>query len=141
MQSSLPSGLPNHDPSHDPRYNPNLRSPSPSSLPGSLSGLSSLSSLSNRMRSEPLECPKCGKRSIVTRSPHTFDCLNCNFHKQLPPVVSPPLKSFQQRQRSFSYALEPNQKFTHTIDSVSETDKAGPLLFAAAAVVVGILLL
>lgn len=29
-------------------------------------------------------CPKCSKRSIVQRSPNTFDCLNCNFHKRLP---------------------------------------------------------
>lgn len=128
MQTSSTSGLP--------RHNPNMRSPSL---------LDSSSLMPGRLRSPsvsgPLECPKCSKYSIITRSPNTFDCLNCNFHKQLPPVVSPPLKSFQQRQRSLSYSLEPSQKFANTIDSVPEADKAGPLLFAAAAVIVGILLL
>ncbi|MEO1387594.1 MAG: hypothetical protein AAFV85_09505 [Cyanobacteria bacterium J06634_6] len=35
-----------------------------------------------------VECPKCGKRSIVARSHNTFDCLNCNFHRELPPVAN-----------------------------------------------------
>ena len=33
-------------------------------------------------------CPKCNKRTLIQRSHNRFDCLNCNFHKQLPPVHS-----------------------------------------------------
>lgn len=39
-----------------------------------------------RRFTDAVECPKCGKRSIVARSPNTFDCLNCNFHRELSPM-------------------------------------------------------
>ena len=58
---------------------------------------SSLARRNNRADCLTTSCPRCNKRSIVQRSPNTFDCLNCNFHKQLPPVrptrYSPPLNS------------------------------------------------
>lgn len=28
-----------------------------------------------------VECPKCGKHSIVATSAGVYDCLNCSFHK------------------------------------------------------------
>lgn len=45
-------------------------------------------SFGHRASTEAVECPKCGKRSIVERSSNIFDCLNCSFHRELPPVSS-----------------------------------------------------
>ena len=36
---------------------------------------------------DAVECPQCGKRSIVERSSNIFDCLNCGFHRELPPIA------------------------------------------------------
>lgn len=44
-------------------------------------------SFARRAPADAVECPKCGKRSIVERSSNIFDCLNCSFHRELPPVA------------------------------------------------------
>lgn len=53
--------------------------------PGSSLSISSMS-FGHRASVDAVECPKCGKRSIVERSSNIFDCLNCSFHRELPPV-------------------------------------------------------
>ena len=45
------------------------------------------SPFAQRALTDAVECPRCGKRSIVERSSNVFDCLNCSFHKELPPVA------------------------------------------------------
>ncbi|NJM99134.1 MAG: hypothetical protein HC800_20110 [Phormidesmis sp. RL_2_1] len=88
----------------------------------------------NRSSSETVACPKCNRRSIVMRSPNTVDCLNCSFHKELP-VVS--------RSRPVA-VISSDPYYTKKIDSLDDipsADKAQPLLFAAIAVIFGILFL
>lgn len=83
-----------------------------------------------------LECPKCSKHSIVRRSPNTFDCLNCNFHKELPPVAISAAK------RQLTYTQLPNVRPSLAdLDDFSEADKAQPLMFAVIAVIIGIIVL
>lgn len=31
-----------------------------------------------------LECPRCGRHSIVTRGENVFQCLNCHWRRDLP---------------------------------------------------------
>ena len=33
--------------------------------------------------SSTLECPKCGKNAIVSHQTGTYQCLNCNFERDL----------------------------------------------------------
>jgi len=42
-----------------------------------------MSSLSNL--SSSLECPKCGKHAIVSHQSGIYQCLNCNFERDLSP--------------------------------------------------------
>lgn len=113
-------------------------------------------------------CPKCNKRSIVRRSTNTFDCLNCNFHKQLPPVMNGPslltprrIRNIERGTRALSdYSDTPSldssgiegralghgslSRFLETSSVHSthtEPDTAQPMIFAAIAVIVGILIL
>ena len=121
--------------------------------------------LSHRSLAEAVECPKCGKHSIVKRSPNTFNCLNCNFHKELPPVAptarlvsqppvqpsrylgGPHLQSDPER-RSLQHGLtsrilstEPERASLDLLEDVPESDKVQPLVFAAIAVIFGIIFL
>jgi hypothetical protein len=44
------------------------------------------------MMTQPgLECPQCGKHSLVQRTNDVYLCLNCNFKKDL--AAPPPKKS------------------------------------------------
>ncbi|MEO0539584.1 MAG: hypothetical protein AAFZ80_01835 [Cyanobacteria bacterium P01_A01_bin.105] len=36
---------------------------------------------------EPVECPKCGKHTIVKQDEHHYRCLNCSFEKDLTPAA------------------------------------------------------
>ena len=136
---------------------------------------SAVYSLSGRLSPEAAECPRCGKHSIVKRSANTFDCLNCSFHKELPPV-SPltsvgrsPLGSRSAKGRSESssvmggpmvhpptghallphrhplnrrISVDPNLSYLEPLETeVGEGDKIQPLVFAAIAVIFGILFL
>lgn len=116
-------------------------------------GLSlSSSSLANlgRRSTDRVECPKCGKRSIVTRDQNTFDCLNCNFHRELPPVAKQlaSRRSYHQLGRTgnliSSRGLLSSDEHLSSLDLADVEPKAEsgqPLLFAAIAVIFGILLL
>lgn len=114
--------------------------------------------LSPRASTEAVECPKCKKRSIVRRSPNLFSCLNCNFQKELPPVapgsiatnLSSSLGSHTRAQRMMQNNLllssDPNRMSDsrlHTItgEDIGESDRLQPLVFAACAVIFGILFL
>lgn len=106
---------------------------------------------------EAVECPECGKRTIVKRSHNTFDCLNCDFHRALPPVPSrtsqgsiqavTPLSHRRYRRTPNSepfsplLTVDPNYQPLDIADEVSESSKMEPLLFAAIAVIFGILFL
>ncbi|MEL7352214.1 MAG: hypothetical protein AAF171_09900 [Cyanobacteria bacterium P01_A01_bin.116] len=117
----------------------------------------------SRSMAEPVECPKCGKRSIVKRSQNLFDCLNCNFHKELPPIagaysrrqqsggVSPALDRLaQSRLNQTPYgggasnlivSNDPRRFQVSQLEEMPPSDKFQPLVFAAIAVIFGILLL
>ena len=43
--------------------------------------------ISNRLF-ESVECPKCGKHTIVKQDRHLYRCLNCSFKKDLSPAAS-----------------------------------------------------
>ena len=30
-----------------------------------------------------IECPRCGKHTVVQRTENAYCCLNCNFHRDL----------------------------------------------------------
>ena len=112
-----------------------------------------------RRSTDFVECPKCGKRSIVARTQNTFDCLNCNFHRELPPVVSPNRSAANRLvTRQFPHrANSPNSTLSRPLNPLMssgsyrsplelddidhESDSNQPLLFAALAVIFGILLL
>ena len=92
MQLSLCTPLPNrrfcNQPATKPAKIPDRPRPDKPTL---VATLLPGSSLSPRRRSNDVDClstpcPKCAKRSLVRRSHSIFDCLNCNFHKQLPPI-------------------------------------------------------
>ncbi|MEL6352513.1 MAG: hypothetical protein AAFR58_12175 [Cyanobacteria bacterium J06627_28] len=141
--------------------------------PDARSAVYSLSS--GRLLREAAECPRCSKRSIVKRSANTFACLNCGFHKDLPPV-SPlasvgrsPLSNRPTKGRSerssvvgepmlhppTDHALlpgrhplnrrisvDPNLSYLEPLETeIGEGDKMQPLVFAAIAVIFGILFL
>ncbi|MCG5056988.1 MAG: hypothetical protein KA714_02985 [Limnoraphis sp. WC205] len=38
---------------------------------------------------ERVECPKCGKGTIVQQHPDVFRCLNCDFKRDFTPIYSP----------------------------------------------------
>lgn len=107
-----------------------------------------------------VECPKCGKHSIVERSPNRFDCLNCNFHKALPPVSSLSKKAVSYLQpeiqevpgnlsglqprspyRNIVLSSDPNLPPINDLEEAASADTSGPLIFAAIAVLLGILFL
>lgn len=123
---------------------------------------------------EAVECPKCGKRSIVRRSADLFECLNCSFHKELTPVsvsrranlfsvpgqaskpegVSRGLSLHQQEPLHSEGIGYPSVKssggslseslYSHGLSSLepaAKPDRIQPLIFAALAVIFGILLL
>jgi len=111
---------------------------------------------------EAVECPKCKKHSIVKRSPNVFHCLNCNFQKELPPVsisnsarkAMYPGGAPRRRHSDFILSNDPNHMsrrhsvgsslhngFGHGLDNASGPDKFQPVVFAAIAVIFGILLL
>jgi predicted RNA-binding Zn-ribbon protein involved in translation (DUF1610 family) len=98
-------------------------------------------SLSNKLpiptSGQILECPKCSKHSIVRRSPNTFDCLNCNFHKELPPVTISAATP-----KKLTYSQPPTVRPSLSdLDDFSGADQAQPLLFAVIAVIIGIIVL
>jgi hypothetical protein len=114
-----------------------------------------------------VECPKCGKHSIVERSPNRFDCLNCNFYKALPPVSSPAARSqrtFQEITQVCDHSselqseLQPPSPYRNialssdpqpllepppleSLEEAASADTSGPLIFAVIAVLLGILFL
>ncbi len=115
-----------------------VRSKSPSNHP-----------FGSRAQAEAVECPKCNKRSIVRRSHNTFDCLNCSFHKELAPIATsdpalrpkePTLRSKASRQLIYSQLPTARPSFDE-LEDICETDKIQPLVFAAIAVIVGIIIL
>ncbi|KPQ35117.1 MAG: putative transposase DNA-binding domain [Phormidesmis priestleyi Ana] len=80
---------------------------------------------------ESVECPKCGKRSIVRRSANMFNCLNCNFHKELPPL---PLSSSHRHTSQRLYkSLE--QLPTHSLTHLSDSQADQPLNRKIAAII------
>lgn len=109
-----------------------------------------------RRSTDLVECPKCGKRSIVARSQNTFDCLNCNFHRELPPVARQFAGQAKHQARhqanhqaghlnslmsSGPYPSGAYRSPLELTDVEPESETSQPLLFAAIAVIFGILLL
>lgn len=45
-------------------------------------------SIFSTQTAESVECPKCGKRTIVQGSSYQYHCLNCNFHRDLSSKMS-----------------------------------------------------
>ena len=113
-------------------------------------------------------CPKCNQRAIVQRSLNTFDCLNCDFHKRLPPIGARyPLRSPQLRAGGSASSLDGYELDGEGFENIDlggtqlgqgslsrhlathrslytpphETDAAQPILFAVIAVIIGILVL
>ena len=182
MQLSLSSSLPRSKtqsktrskarskPPSEPREEPSEQLPSEQSTLTATSFLGG--TLPSRRANNTLDCittpcPKCNKRSLVRRSPNTFDCLNCNFHKQLPPIsneaslITPNrIRDMERRKRALgiynsTQSLESNSidtpfgqgSLSRFLDTSSvqsthtETETAQPMIFAAIAVIIGILIL
>ncbi|MEO1621634.1 MAG: hypothetical protein AAFU53_11465 [Cyanobacteria bacterium J06632_3] len=148
-----------------------MSNPSPDKQPFQLSSFSS--SFSRRVTSEPIECPECRKHTIVKRAPNVYDCINCGFHKELPPVAPRSLARYASRQYdptrldspatdllpdlnliTLDYpshqlrspiasipTLDPNHPHLELEEGVPEADKIQPLVFAAIAVIFGIIFL
>ncbi|MEL6137633.1 MAG: hypothetical protein AAFQ61_04890 [Cyanobacteria bacterium J06626_23] len=77
---------------------------------------------------ESVECPKCGKHTIVKSDDHLYRCLNCSFKKDLSPAtLSPSLKMLDLMQDGT----------TILVDSPS-TSEPHPVLFIALAVLFGL---
>jgi len=100
---------------------------------------------SRQLFDEAIECPKCGKHSVVRRSPNVFDCINCSFHKELPPVAtSASLPSARLPRHSLPVqSLLNSPRLSHPDLSLEDSprDKTHPLVFAALMVIIGILFL
>lgn len=99
-----------------------------------------------RRSTDSVECPKCGKRSIVARSQNTFDCLNCNFHRELPPVA----RQFVSQRGGLNSLLSPSgyrpspatyRSPLESVDELEDAEPGQPWIFAVIAVIFGILLL
>ena len=118
------------------------------------SSLSNPYSLSSALpsRGAAIECPKCGKHTVVKRSPNHFDCLNCSFQKSLSPVAHASTGSaYPPRQLSASSNLHRlQQQATRAVIEQQQhrysayerdSDNIHPLLFAASAVIFGMFLL
>ena len=139
-----------------------MRASRPADLNGLPAALLSSSSLGTAALSKGapvlVECPKCAKRTIVKRSHNTFDCLNCNFHKELPPVAGA-LRTPLSLSSGLPAGLpprglgglggvsgQPNHPANYSngtllAPSDDQSDKMHPLIFAALAVLFGIVLL
>ncbi|MGD1898192.1 MAG: hypothetical protein ACFB16_14705 [Phormidesmis sp.] len=118
-----------------------------------------------------VECPKCGKRSIVARAHNVYDCLNCSFHRELPPVIKQPARLLASQpvgqranllssapsasgglllsddsrgsgRRSLDALLSSDAYSSLDLADETESEDSGqPWIFAAIAVIFGILLL
>lgn len=118
-------------------------------LPSTFGPRASLSSAIPNRAIAALECPKCGKHTIVKRSGDRFDCLNCNFQKSLPPIAHFPNESahlarasrtasrLHWLQQKAARAATEQQYAPYQEDSI----KISPLLFVAIAVIFGLILL
>jgi predicted RNA-binding Zn-ribbon protein involved in translation (DUF1610 family) len=98
--------------------------------------------LGGRTRAETVECPKCGKHSIIRRSPNAFNCLNCNFHKELPPLAMSKPYRMTENPRQLIYTQLPTARPSlDELGEISKTDKIQPFVFAAIAVILGVIIL
>ncbi|MEO1623098.1 MAG: hypothetical protein AAFU53_18960 [Cyanobacteria bacterium J06632_3] len=78
---------------------------------------------------ESVECPKCGKHTIIKQDDHHYRCLNCSFEKDLTPTsLSANLKVLDLVQDGTSLSL---------IDT-GRTSEPHPVLFIALAVLFGL---
>jgi hypothetical protein len=125
-----------------PPYRPSL-TPSPKSQSSNpLEGLT----IGRGQQPETVECPRCRKRAIVRRSPNVFNCLNCNFQKEFPPL-SPTDKQLAALKGLNYYGLKHPYSGLSAYSSPDESPESEensalhPLVFAVVAVIVGILLL
>lgn len=125
-----------------------MKSSSPEILPGTLGDRVSLNSGMHNRATASLECPKCGKHTIVKRSPNQFDCLNCNFQKSLPPIAhlskdSPyPTRPFGTTSNLYRLQQQASRAAAEQRYAPYEEDsKVPPLVFAAVAVIFGLILL
>ncbi len=59
----------------------------------------------------PVECPKCGKRTIIQRGPDLYQCLSCDFTRDFSEAVattaSQTKKPPKQRQETTQEELSP----------------------------------
>lgn len=59
----------------------------------------------------PVECPKCGKRTIIQRGPDLYQCLSCDFTRDFSEPVAAtstnPNKPPQQKQETTQEELPP----------------------------------
>ncbi len=82
---------------------------------------------------ESVECPKCGKHTIVKQNDHLYRCLNCSFEKDLAPAalgtnLSGNLKVLDLVQEGATLSLVDN----------SSKSEPHPVLFIALAVLFGL---
>lgn len=52
-------------------------------MPKVLSSKVSSSESSSAREMGQIECPRCGKHSVVQQTENAYRCLNCNFHRDL----------------------------------------------------------
>ncbi len=71
------------------------------------------------MLHEGVECPKCGKHTVVRRNGDMFQCLNCDFRRDFSKFDS----SFRK----------------HSKDQQSEQENSGGGIFAIALAILGII--
>lgn len=66
------------------------------------------------MMYDGLECPKCGKHTIIQRSNDLFQCLNCDFVRDLSytytsePINTPPPEFFEVEPASTAPSKQPD---------------------------------
>ena len=88
--------------------------------------------ISNRLV-EAVECPKCGKHTIVKQNDHLYSCLNCSFEKDLTPA------SLSTNLSTNLTVLDLMQDgSTLSLVDASNTSDPHPVLFIALAVLFGL---
>jgi hypothetical protein len=80
---------------------------------------------------DAVECPQCGKYSIVKAEDFYYHCLNCNFHRDLSDILAQILMDLGQEENALAESLELTEE--------SHPSDLNPLVFILLAILFGFL--